>query len=34
MIDEIFNDNNILGIEELKNKILYSGNCKMIHLFL
>ncbi|CAD8155707.1 unnamed protein product [Paramecium pentaurelia] len=34
MIDEVFNENNILNIEDLKNKILYQGNCKMIHLFL
>ncbi|CAD8123351.1 unnamed protein product [Paramecium sonneborni] len=34
MIDEIVNENNSFSIEELKNKILYQGNCKMIHLFL
>ncbi|CAD8120968.1 unnamed protein product [Paramecium sonneborni] len=34
MIDEIANENNTFGIEELKNKILYQGNCRMIHLFL
>ncbi|CAD8196235.1 unnamed protein product [Paramecium octaurelia] len=34
MMEEVVNENNIFGLEDLKNKILYAGNCKMVHLFL
>ncbi|CAK61866.1 unnamed protein product (macronuclear) [Paramecium tetraurelia] len=34
MIEEVVNENNTFSLEDLKNKILYAGNCKMIHLFL